>query len=283
VNTIWEAWSFFPHLAAHSRTSGLRNRKFSLVLITILLFSLPGFTAADGTISGRVHDLTGSPVAHIQVVIQDLNGGTARSVTAGADGAFSIFVPPGTYQITTSAPGLTSTPETVTVTGNESESADLLLEPAAAAISQDSPASNNAEAMNSKAVGDLPLNGRSASDVAGLEPGVIKARTSTAPTGPSGFGTQMAIFGGRPRQNSSTLDGINVNDYANGPLGNAVGVTLGVDALEQLAVLTSNDQPQFGRSSGGYISSSTRFRHEPLPWKRVRVHSQQRAGCQQLF
>lgn len=49
-----------------------------------------------------------------------------------------------------------------------------------------------------------------------------------------------------------------MNDYANGPLGNAVGVALGVDALDQLSVLTRNDQAEYGRSSGGYITSSTR-------------------------
>ena len=85
----------------------------------------------------------------------------------------------------------------------------------------------------------------------------MRTRTQ-ARGGPNGFGSQMAIFGGRPRQNSSRLNGISVNDYANGPLGNAVGTTLGVDGLEQLSVMTRNDQAEFGRSSGGYISSATR-------------------------
>src|SRR5690242_16479466 len=113
------------------------------------------------------------------------------------------------------------------------------------------------DAMNSKTIGELPLNGRSSSDVAALEPGVSKARTQAQGDGRYGYGTQMVIFGGWPRQNNSRLDGVSVNDYANGPLGNAVGIALGVDALEQLSVLTSNDQAQYGRSSGGYISSST--------------------------
>ncbi len=93
---------------------------------------------------------------------------------------------------------------------------------------------HSSDAINSKTIGELPLNGRSTSDVAALEPGVFKARTQAQGDGRYGYGTQMVIFGGRPRENNSRLDGVSVNDYANGPLGNAVGIALGVDALEQL-------------------------------------------------
>ena len=68
----------------------------------------------------------------------------------------------------------------------------------------------------------------------------------------------MTISGGRPRQNDSRLDGISVNDYANGPPGSARGINLGVDAVEQFSVLTSSYPAQHGRSSGGIISASTR-------------------------
>src|SRR5436853_7869364 len=68
----------------------------------------------------------------------------------------------------------------------------------------------------------------------------------------------MTISGGRPRQNDSRLDGLSVNDYANGPPGSALGVNLGVDSVEQFSVLSSNYPAQYGRSSGGIISASTR-------------------------
>jgi len=68
----------------------------------------------------------------------------------------------------------------------------------------------------------------------------------------------MTISGSRPRQNDSRLDSISVNDYANGPPGSALGVNLGVDAVEQFSVLTSNYPAQYGRSSGGIISAFTR-------------------------
>jgi len=107
-------------------------------------------------------------------------------------------------------------------------------------------------------VSELPLNGRSASDVAALEPGVATTRTQASGQAQRGFGTEMTISGGRPRQNDSRLDGISVNDYSNGPPGSALGVNLGVDAVEQFSVLTSNYPAQHGRSSGGIIGASTR-------------------------
>jgi len=107
-------------------------------------------------------------------------------------------------------------------------------------------------------ISELPLNGRSASDVAALEPGVATARTQASGQAQRGFGTEMTISGGRPRQNDSRLDGISVNDYSNGPPGSALGVNLGVDAVEQFSVLTSNYPAQHGRSSGGIIAASTR-------------------------
>jgi len=112
--------------------------------------------------------------------------------------------------------------------------------------------------VNSQNVQELPLNGRSASDLAALEPGVATARTQSSGQGRYGFGTQMTISGGRPRQNDARLDGISVNDYANGSPGSALGVNLGVDAVEQFTVLTSNYPAQVGRSSGGVVGASTR-------------------------
>src|SRR5581483_1773440 len=97
-----------------------------------------------------------------------------------------------------------------------------------------------------------------ASDVATLEPGVATARTQTSGEAQRGFGTQMTISGSRPRQNDSRLDGISVNDYANGPPGSALGVNLGVDAVQQFSVLSSNYPAEYGRSSGGIVSATTR-------------------------
>jgi hypothetical protein len=73
-----------------------------------------------------------------------------------------------------------------------------------------------------------------------------------------GLGAQLSISGGRPQQNSYLLDGININDYSNAGPGSVLGGNLGVDAIQEFTVITTNPVAQYGRTSGGVISAITR-------------------------
>jgi hypothetical protein len=215
---------------------------------------------APVTLSGTVKAMSGTPLPTVEISVTNTATGDVASATLASDGSYAVTgLAAGTYEVTVSAPGFAQSSLTITLRDGAAGTANLVLQEgqaddSALRLSGNSP---SGEGLSAKAISDLPLNGRSATDAAALEPGVMRTRTQGG-TGAGGFGNQMAIFGGRPRQNSSRLNGISVNDYANGPLGNAVGTTLGVDGLEQLTVMTRNDQAQFGRSSGGYISSATR-------------------------
>jgi hypothetical protein len=253
-----------PAPADAAGRTGRASRTVFLFSLLAILFGLSASVriyaqAAGATISGSIKDSSGSGISNASVSIKN-TAGEEKSVTSREDGTYAVRnLRPGTYEVTVTAPGFTGASTTVTIATGGEQTADLTLMSTAAPgenVKQGTAAAC-CDTMSSKAVGELPLNGRSATDVAGLEPGVLKTRTQ-ASSGQYGYGGQMAIFGGRPRQNSSRLDGISVNDYANGPLGNAMGVALGVDALEELSVLTRNDQAEYGRSSGGYISSSIR-------------------------
>ena len=236
-------------------------RLLCMIVVLAPLASAPAHARpAAVTLSGSVRAVSGSPVPGAQIYVTNTASGDVASLTPNQDGSYAFAdLAAGTYQVTASAPGFAQTTITVTIRDGASGTADLVLQEGQAddAGPTLASASPSGQGLSAQAISELPLNGRSSTDAAALEPGVMRARTQ-ARGGSTGFGSQMAIFGGRPRQNSSRLNGISVNDYANGPLGNAVGTSLGVDALEQLAVMTRNDQAQFGRSSGGYISSATR-------------------------
>jgi Carboxypeptidase regulatory-like domain/TonB dependent receptor-like, beta-barrel len=217
-------------------------------------------SAADHSVSGTITAMSGSPVRHARISFKNTKTGKSVSVTSKEDGGYlAANLPPGDYQITVSAKDLRTASKLATI-ADADQTADFMLLPAQGGNDHLKQGANSAccDTVNSQAVGDLPLNGRSASDVAALEPGVIKASVKIPSNGIYGYGSQMTLFGSRPRQNNSRLDGISVNDYANGPLGNAIGTVLGVDALDQLSVLTRNDDAQYGRSSGGTISASTK-------------------------
>jgi hypothetical protein len=109
----------------------------------------------------------------------------------------------------------------------------------------------------------LPLNGRSWTDLAQLQAGVSAIHTQpdfSAGTdrGNRGFGQQLTISGARPQQNNYRLDGVSLNDYANGAPGSVLGGSLGVDAIEEFSVITSNYEADYGKTSGGVVNAITR-------------------------
>ena len=73
-----------------------------------------------------------------------------------------------------------------------------------------------------------------------------------------GFGAQLSISGARPQQNNYRLDGISINDYSNGGPGSVLGQNLGVEAIQEFSVLTSNYSAEYGKTSGGVVNAISR-------------------------
>jgi hypothetical protein len=71
-----------------------------------------------------------------------------------------------------------------------------------------------------------------------------------------GLGLMMVIGAARPEQIRFEFDGINVTGYAGGRPASVLGVSLGVDAVEEFSVLTENAPARYGRISGGAIADS---------------------------
>src|SRR5215469_9555024 len=255
--------------SAESEAGEVRGFRLKSVLSPLLLFlGLGGLgcsqlhaQAQDRTLSGTVRSQAGVPVANVRLAIKNTASDEVKTVAVNRDGSFTVSnLPPGTYEMTASMQGFADAHMTITIAAGSNSVVNLVMQ------AGNEPSSGKAQVgsstvsgvVNSTRISDLPLNGRSASDVATLEPGVATARTQTSGQAQRGFGTEMTISGSRPRQNDSRLDGISLNDYSNGPPGSALGVNLGVDAVEQFSVLTSNYPAEYGRSSGGIINASTR-------------------------
>ena len=243
-----------------NQNSGLA-RVAKVIALSLCLFLCPRLNAqvTVGTLVGRIASSTGAPIASAVLTAKNTANGDTSSTTAKADGSFSFRnLLPGVFEVRVTAKGFVASQTSVTVIAGAVSRADIVMQAETSTGGGEGGASGVSGVVSSKSVTDLPLNGRSASDLAALEPGVATARTQSTGQAQRGFGTQMTISGGRPRQNDSRLDGISVNDYVNGPPGSALGVNLGSDAVEQFTVLSSNYPAQFGRSSGGIIGASTR-------------------------
>jgi hypothetical protein len=249
---------------------------FSALLVSSLVQLAPQQVSAQvagGTITGTLKDASGSLIPEAQVSITNQATGVTRTVTTNAEGFYTApNLLPGQYQVKASAPGFAPRGTNVTLTVGDEISLPLTLNVGAVDQKIEIVAAPPAIELSSSALGavvagpvirDLPLNGRSWTDLATLQPGVAGVSTQVAfdqgaGRGNRGFGAQISISGGRPPQNNYRLDGISINDYANSGPGSVIGINLGVDAIGEFSVLTSNYSAEYGRTSGGVINALTR-------------------------
>jgi hypothetical protein len=248
----------------------------AIFLIMAISFSAPAKAqVAGGTLSGTITDPSDKSVPQAQVSIMNVATGITTTVTTNSDGFYiAPNLLPGEYQVTVSANGFsTGTRKGISLTVGAHQVFDLTLQVGSAAktvveVTTEAPAvqlasSDISAVVNATTVRELPLNGRSWTDLAALQPGVDSIQTqvpfaSGTDRGNRGFGQQLTISGARPQQNNYRLDGVSLNDYANGAPGSVLGGNLGVDAIQEFSVLTSNYSAEYGKTSGGVVNATTR-------------------------
>ena len=251
-------------------------RLFTIFLILVTLLSVPiRAQVAGGTLSGTITDPSEKLVPQAQVSITNVATGITTTVTTNSDGFYiAPNLLPGEYQVTVSAKGFsTETRKGISLTVGANQVFNLTLQVGSAAkmvveVTTEAPAvqltsSDISAVVNATTVRELPLNGRSWTDLAALQPGVETIQTQPtfatgADRGNRGFGQQLTISGARPQQNNYRLDGVSLNDYANGAPGSVLGGNLGVDAIQEFSVLTSNYSAEYGKTSGGVVNAVTR-------------------------
>src|SRR5215475_6429879 len=257
--------------------SNLKTIAASFLMLTIVVFATPLNLEAQvtgATISGTVTDTSGRVIPDARIVITNTATSISRSLTTNADGFFTVpNLLAGSYDLSFSAPGFrTDVKKAIALTVGQAATLDLTMQVGAAietvqvqteSADVELNSSHIGAVVNATTVRELPLNGRSWTDLAALQPGVSTIHTQpdfSAGTdrGNRGFGQQLAISGARPQQNNYRLDGVSVNDYANGSPGSVLGGSLGVDAIQEFSVLTSNYSAEYGRTSGGVVNAITR-------------------------
>jgi hypothetical protein len=249
-----------------------------VLLILAAAFLMPWETrtyaqVVGATLSGTVTDASGAAVPNAHMSVRNTATGVTREVTVDAAGFYTApNLQPGNYEVRFSASGFaTQVNNGVTLTVGAQQVLDASLR--VGQISQQVTVSVEAptvelasSALNAvvqaPTIVGLPLNGRSWTDLASLQPGVAGVETQV-PFGDSGrgnrgFGAQIIISGARPTQNNYRLDGISLNDYSNGGPGSVLGGNLGVDAVEEFSVLTSNFSAEYGKTSGGVVNAISR-------------------------
>jgi hypothetical protein len=229
---------------------------------------------AGATLSGTITDQSSGVVPKTTISIKNTATGVTRPSTTDQAGFYSVpNLLPGTYEITVAAPGFSSEVQTgINLTVGQQQVLNFTLQigqvTQTVQVAGEAPtvqlaSSSISAVVNSTTVRELPLNGRSWTDLATLQPGVDAIQTQPnftvgADRGNRGFGAQLSISGARPQQNNYRLDGVSLNDYANGGPGSVMGGNLGVDAIQEFSVLTTNYSAEYGKTAGGVVNAITR-------------------------
>src|ERR1700736_6018354 len=244
-------------------------------LAAALLVATPARAqVSGGTLSGTVSDPAGGGIPQAQLVIKNVATSVERTVTTNDDGFYTVVnLQAGGYELIISAKDFnTETKSGIIVTVGGQLTFDVVMNVGTVAnrvevTTQVPPvqlaSSDISAVVDATTVRELPLNGRSRTDLAALQPGVSPIQTqpsfaSGSNRGNRGFGQQLTISGARPQQNNYRLDGVSLNDYANGAPGSVLGGNLGVDAIQEFSVLTSNYSAEYGKTSGGVVNATTR-------------------------
>ena len=250
---------------------------FSLVFFFICLATLPfcyGQSGA-GTLEGTTTDPTGAVVPGAVIVITSEATGVQRELTTNSAGLYvAADLPAGRYQLLASATGFAKRQfNDVELTVGAVRNLDVQLtlgnlenvvNVTATTANIDTATSTVEGVVSGKQTRDLPLNGRDFTALAALQPGVSAVLTQFTSNATSttrlsrGLGSQLTVGGNRPQLNSYRLDGVNINDYANGSPGSVSGSLLGVDAVQEFSVIMSNAPAQYGRMAGGVVNSISR-------------------------
>jgi hypothetical protein len=248
----------------------IESASFIWTLVLCLVAAVPvNAQVAGATLSGTITDGQGGVVPGVTVSVTNIATGVMASTKTNEVGAYTVpNLNAGDYQVNASAPGFSTAVAKLTLTVGQKQELNLALmvgtlaeavEVTSAAPLVDLASSTISGNVDATTLRELPLNGRDWASLATLEPGVASVRTHPLGTQASrGLGLHMTISGGRPTQNSYRLDGALVNDYSNAGPGSVLGQNLGVDAIQEFSVLTSNYSAEYGFTSGGVINAVTR-------------------------
>lgn len=258
--------------------SELGRRILSALLVSSVSVAISCAVAlaqnSRGTIRGTVTDSSGAVIPAASVTVKrPVTGEVLRLLTNGA-GIYEVpHLEVGTYELTIGAPGFAPEERTGVVV---QVGTDLVLDArlsigstpqaitAAVQLSNLDLATSQSGGVDSgQQIRDLPLNGRDWTSLASLQPGVTAVSTEN-PAGLNvqranrGLGGMVTIGGLRPQQTSYWLDGVNLNDYAGGGPGSVLGISLGVDAVEEFSVITATPPAEYGKTSGGVVNAVSR-------------------------
>jgi len=247
-----------------------KNLTQSICAIAICAAGLSAQTVSSA-LQGTVLDPASAVVPNAPVTLTDTQTGNTRSALTDSGGLFRFLeVNPSTYSITVRAAGFKAfTQNNIVVAANEtrelgkmsltigntSETITVMAEAAAIQLAS----SEKATAIDGNQLSNVTLRGRDIFGYLKLVPGVIDNSFNGTNAGNRDVTSPNAIRGITINGNTSALnfavDGITDIDTGSN---STLHYEPNADSVQEMKVLVSNYQAEFGRNSGGTITVVTK-------------------------
>jgi hypothetical protein len=229
-------------------------------------------TITLGSISGKVTDDHGAPVAGARVILTSSQ--TTRNLMTAADGTFRAgLLNPGSWEVKVTKGEFQTQMGTVTVSPSDNRTANFKLIPIASAMVVVSAANtvldttsvSLGQSVTMDQIASIPQT-RDFSGIAMFAPGVVSN---------GGFNANSpSMSGASGAENTYYVDGLDTTDYRYG----FQGAQLKVDFIDQIAVQTGGFAPEYSALGGVFNaitkSGSNEFKGSAWStWDAVGIHS----------
>ena len=216
-----------------------------------LLCAVPLFAQVTGTLSGVV-TTEGNPLPGVLVTVSSPSLQGIRTAVSGEAGGYSFpSLPPGHYTVRFELSGMAPLEKRTTVQINQPAKVDAELRVSAVAeaitVTAEAPAVLETTGVTTnftnEQISKLPI-GRNIRESTLLAPGV----------NPNGVNRQITINGGPSYDNIFMVNGVVVNENLRGQPHNLFIE----DAIQETSVITSGISAEYGRFTGGVVSTLTK-------------------------
>ena len=237
--------------------------KISVAVIATFLAAASAFGQAGGvaSISGTVHDPSGSVLPNAKVVVSTASKGDIRAIETNGAGVFNApaLIPGDGYQLAITAPGFAEYDLKdialqvgqnldMNVTMNVAQSTTSVEVSEAAEIIDDQK-TDVSQVVGEQEILGLPINGRRVDSFVLMAPGVTNDAT---------FG--LLSFRGVAGNNTFLLDGNdNTEQFYDENAGRTrIQSQLTADAVQEFQVVSDNFSAEYGRAMGGVVNTVTK-------------------------
>jgi Carboxypeptidase regulatory-like domain/TonB-dependent Receptor Plug Domain len=241
---------------------------FLLFLMSLFLFpaALTAQTGTTGQITGSVTDQGGAVVPGATITVTQVATGAKRTAITTDEGNYSVLnLGIGVYSVVITKTGYKETSvSNVVVNVDNITRQDVALQTGgvnevvnitADAVQIETQTGTVGEVVTGEQVRELPLNGRSFTQLTQLQPGVSAANNFDSKSKGLFGGVDFSVNGNSGQSNLFLTDGANNNDTGSN---RTILLFPSIEAIAEFKSLRNSYGPEYGQAAGAIVSIATR-------------------------